>query len=56
MNHPLLCVPSERADFDIDSEAVGQYERWLDMSVVPVPQNTEGVESNIEQNHVLHIL
>ena len=30
-----VCVPSDRADFDIDAEAVGQYERWLDMSVVP---------------------
>ena len=49
-----VCVPSERAYFDIDAEAVGQYERWLDMSVVPVPQNTAGVESDVERNHVLH--
>ena len=30
------CVPSDRAYFDIDAEAVGQYERWLDMSAVSV--------------------
>ena len=50
-------VPIPRcADTGIEAEAVGQHERILDMSGVSIPQNNEGVESNINQDHVFTIL
>jgi hypothetical protein len=50
----LYVYPVSVRDFGIDPQAIEKYERWLDMSTVPVPHNITGMETDIEHNHVLH--